>query len=586
MADIFISYARSTEPHARIVGDLLRQAGHAVWRDDELPAHRAYSEVIEERLREAKAVVVLWSAEAVKSQWVRAEADVAREAGTMVQMSVDGVVPPIPFNQIQCADLNGWSGDPEHPGWKKILDSVASLTGPVAPVAAASPAAAAGKSDNRMRLIVLPFENMSGDAEQAYFSDGISEDIITDLSKVSALDVVARNTAFHFKGQQVDVEQLARDLGVSHVVEGSVRKAEGRVRITAQLIDGTNGNQIWAERYDRDFKDIFALQDEISKAIVAALRLKLLPKEKKAIEHRGTTSSDAYNLYLMARQHWFNSNEGDPRPLEIVVRICRQAVAIDADYAKAWGLMGLAQVYLMATFSKDVDANPAADRALEIDPDLPEALCAKALMASFGEDHDTAKALMDRALEVDPESFEVNKMAARIFFRHGQYREAIPFYEKAAELAEHDYHGPGMLTTCYRAVGDQEKLTAVSKMLVERCKKALEKDPGDAAALAMGTAGLAEMGDRDRVIEWIDRALLVDPDNLIMRYNLGCTLSNTLEEHERALEVLEDFFARIGPESLQHCDADPDMNKLRDHPRFKELMAAAKARTGVAAKAG
>lgn len=579
MSEIFISYARSSEPIAKAVAEDLRTAGHKVWRDDELPAHRSYSEVIQERLNEAKAVVVLWSDEASRSQWVRAEADVARNRGTLVQMTVDGTMPPIPFNQIQCADLNGWSGDSEHAGWKKVLESVQSLTGPVAP------APTDRKSDGRMRLIVLPFENMSGDSEQAYFSDGISEDIITDLSKVSALDVVARNTAFHFKGQQVDVEQLARNLGVSHVVEGSVRKAEGRVRITAQLIDGANGNQIWAERYDRDFKDIFALQDEISKAIVAALRLKLLPKEKKAIEHRGTTSSDAYNLYLMARQHWLNSNESDARPMEIVVRICGQAVAIDPNYARAWGLMALAQVYLMATFSKDVDANPTADKALAIDPELPEALCAKALLASCAGDQDRAVDLIQRALDSGPESLEVNKMAARIFFRTGRCADAVPFYEKAARLAEDDYHALGMLMTCFNGLGQKDRRQAMAKNLIERCQKALDKDPGDASALAWGANGHAALGDVEKVIEWRDRALLVDPDNLIMRYNIACTFLVDLDRLDEALDMLEDFFARIGPESLQHCEVDPDMEKVRDHPRFKKMMADAIARTSVEATA-
>src|SRR6202022_5184442 len=158
------------------------------------------------------------------------------------------------------------------------------------------------ETPRRLSICVLPFANMSGDPEQEYFSDGISEDIITDLSKVSALWVAASNTSFTFKGKHVDAPQIARQLNVSHLLEGSVRKAGGRVRITAQLIDGATGGHIWAERYDRTLDDIFALQDEISQAIVAALKLKLLPEEKKAIEHRGTTDAEAYKLYLMARQ--------------------------------------------------------------------------------------------------------------------------------------------------------------------------------------------------------------------------------------------------------------------------------------------
>src|SRR5207248_6120859 len=280
MADVFVSYARPDEPQAIRVADALREEGYRVWRDDELPAHRAYADVIEERLKAAKAVIVLWSGEAAKSQWVSAEADAARSAGTLIQASIDGTVPPMPFNQIQCADLNGWDGSAEAPGWRKLESSVAVLAGPVAAKDAPQPRASA----RQLSVCVLPFQNMSGDAEQEYFSDGISEDITTDLSQVSSLEVIARNTAFTFKGQSVDVCDVARKLGVTHVLEGSVRKSGDRVRVTAQLIDGKSGGHVWAERYDRDLTDIFAIQDEISKAIVSSLKVQLLPEEKKAIE--------------------------------------------------------------------------------------------------------------------------------------------------------------------------------------------------------------------------------------------------------------------------------------------------------------
>src|SRR5436305_8717216 len=174
----------------------------------------------------------------------------------------------------------------------------------------------------RFSICVLPLANMSREGEQEYFSDGITEDIITDLSKVSALDIISRNTAFTFKNKPVDVRQVAAQLRVSHVLEGSVRKAAGRVRITAQLIDGSNDSHLWAERYDRDLNDIFALQDEISRAIVDALKVKLLPEEKKAIERRGTENGDAYNLLPMARQSYTTGFEGDSRRNEAIIRLC------------------------------------------------------------------------------------------------------------------------------------------------------------------------------------------------------------------------------------------------------------------------
>ena len=170
MADVFVSYARPDEPQAERVAEALRAEGYQVWRDDELPAHRAYADVIEERLKSAGAVVVLWSAEAAKSQWVRAEADAARSAGKLVQATLDKTIPPMPFNQIQCADL-GRSAGAEAPGWRKLVASVAALAGPGNRQADGAPAR---KSKQQVSVCVLPFQNMSGDAEQDYFSDGIS----------------------------------------------------------------------------------------------------------------------------------------------------------------------------------------------------------------------------------------------------------------------------------------------------------------------------------------------------------------------------------------------------------------------------
>src|SRR5690348_15950852 len=230
----------------------------------------------------------------------------------------------------------------------------------------------------KLSICVLPFANMSGDVEQDYFSDGISEDIITDLSKVSSLFVVARNTAFQFKGKSVDVSQVARQLRVNHILEGSVRKAGGRVRITAQLIDGGSGGHVWAERYDRDLNDIFALQDEISEAIVAALKLKLLPEEKKAITHRGTDNVEAYNLLLMARQYFIAGNFGDSRQEEAIIRLCSRATEIDPHYAEAWTLMASAQMEKRWRNGLGDGGKASAEKALALDVNLADAHAIKA----------------------------------------------------------------------------------------------------------------------------------------------------------------------------------------------------------------
>jgi adenylate cyclase len=577
MAEVFISYARSTEAQARQIADALRALGHAVWRDDELPAHRAYAEVIEERLRAAKAVVVVWSAEAAASQWVRAEANVARQAGTLVQVRVDGATPPLPFNEVQCADLCGWAGDVDAPGWRKVMDSVAALT------AGASSAPAVATLPRKLSVCVLPFANMSGDPEQEYFSDGITEDVITDLSKVSALFVVARNTAFTFKGKAVKVTDVARELSVSHVLEGSVRKAGGRVRITAQLIDGATGGHAWAERYDRELTDIFALQDEISEAIVKALKLKLLPEEKQAIEQRGTSNVDAYNLYLMARSYSFTGNNGDPRRDEAIERLTRRAVDIDPGYAQAWAQMALGQSSLHRRHGRAGDGGQAAlDRALALNPDLAEARAEKALRLSDAGRREAAAAEIAVALRLDPESFEVNYRAGYISYGLGRLEDAARHYEMATALTETDLSAPGMLVSCYTALGDGENTRRTARIALERAEKAVAQDRSNGYAMSSGVQALAALGETERARDWMNRASLIDPDNLTMRYLFACALATTLHDPEAALDMLGPVLERDAGGLLGEIGKDPDFAGLRADPRFQAMVAAAEARLAAA----
>jgi adenylate cyclase len=434
---------------------------------------------------------------------------------------------------------------------------------------------------DRFSICVLPFANMSGDAEQEYFSDGISEDIITDLSKVSALNVVSRNTAFTFKGKSIDVRQVANQLDVSHVLEGSVRKAAGRVRITAQLIDGSNDNHVWAERYDRDLNDIFAIQDEISRAIVDALKVKLLPEEKKAIERHGTENVDAYNLYLMARQSFVTGFEADERRNDAIIRLCRRAVEIDPNYAEPWALIALAEMVLRATVGRTGDGGlAAAERALSLNPNLAEAHAVKARMFLEEKRQDEAWREIEIALRLGPESHEVNKSAALVRFRNNQLQEATHYWEKAVALEETDFASGGMLITCYAALGDTDAVRRAAEITLARAEKILAHDANNGSAIGHGSVALTVLGQRDRAKDWMDRALLIDPENVTMRYNFACALGNYLKDKEAALQMLGLVFEKMGTGLIHHAKIDPDLACIRDDPRFKAMLAAAEARLG------
>jgi adenylate cyclase len=575
MSDVFVSYARPDEAYAKRVAEGLQDRGYQVWRDDELPAHRGYAEVIEERLQNAKAVVVLWSAEAAGSQWVRAEADAARSAGTLVQATLDGSIPPLPFNQIQCADLTGWRGAEDSAGWQKLAASVDVL-------AERTESSAEERAQTRREpaICVLPFANMSGDAEQEYFSDGISEDITTDLSKISALSVIARNTAFTFKGQAVNVRDIARKLGVSHVLEGSVRKAGSCVRITAQLIDGATGDHIWAERYDRDLTDIFEIQDEISGAIVSQLKIKLLPNEKKAIEQRGTANADAYNLFLKARQSWIDGDFGESGRERRVIKLCKSAVSLDTNYAQAWALMALAQANLRYAYTGNEDMDDglaAADRALSLDPEIAEAYLPRAWHLAMHGNNDEATAEIETALRLNPESWEANKEAARVYYRQGRIEEATRHLEKATMLAEEDFHSRGMLSAVYLARGEIERATDCARKVIGLVEAALNRNPDNGAALAYGALSFAAVGELQTARQWIGWAEERDPANLFMRYNLAFGLA-TIGASDEAIKMLRPVLAKGGPSTIRLAAADPNLDSLRTDPRFERMIEAALAR--------
>ena len=583
MARVFLSYARDDVEAARQLADGISSAGHEIWWDRHLHGGSRFSTEIDQALKNAEAVVVLWSEAAVASAWVQDEAAEGRDSGRLVPVAIGSTKPPLGFRQFHTIDLGAWNGQGRPDALDDVLSAIDRTCGSDVraqePIKPEKPRSAQKETS----VCVLPFVNMSGEPEQEYFSDGISEDIITDLSNVSALSVVARNTSFTFKGQSIDVKEVAQKLGVSHVLEGSVRKAGNRVRINAQLIDGAKGDHVWAARYDRDLTDIFEIQDEISKAIVDALQVKLLPQEKSAIESRGTTNVDAYNLYLMARQQWISGTYGDPRRDEAIVRFCHQATLLDPDYAEAWALMALAQAELRFWHARGEEmALPAAERALAINPNLPEAHCIKARYLEEEGQREEAEQQIRTALQLGPDSWEVNREAGRMFFRHGHIREAIPFFEKAASLMDADYANPGMLMSCYHAIGDREGVRRAAKTCLERAEGAIAKEPTNGPALAMGANALSMFGEKERAQEWIRRALLLDPDNLSMRYNLACSLAQELGDPEGALDALQPYFERVQSRThIRHLEADPDFNAIRDHPRFKKMFAEAKERLGM-----
>jgi adenylate cyclase len=590
MADVFVSYARSDKGRVAPLVAAIEGKGWSVWWDPEITPGQEFDDQIDAEIDKARAVLVVWSPVSVASRWVRGEAREAAERGILVPVRFEQARLPMDVRAIHTTDLDGWNDDAASPQAQEFLRALATMIArsqaQSAKASAATAAVAAPEESARFTICVLPFANMSGDPEQEYFSDGITEDIITDLSKISALAVTSRNSAFMYKDKHVDIPKLARELKVSHVLEGSVRKAGGRVRISAQLVDGATNNHIWAERYDRDSSDIFALQDEISAAIVKALQLRLLPEEKKAIERRGTDNAEAHNLYLMARQAYVSGQESDARSAQAIVRLCARATEIDPGYAQAWALMATGYKNLRdEQGGRSSDGLAAAERALALDPHLAEAHAIKAQILLADGDADAGAAEVAIALELDPESYEVNRSAGRLNYQLHQLDVAIRYYEKAASLMEADLNSASMLISCYTAVGDDAGTRRAAQLALKRAEAILARDQNNSAVMGYSAYAFAALGDDERAKSRMNRAMLIDPDNFNMRYNFACAISVYLKDKEAALEMLRSVFETVTESFVPYLKADPDLQLLHDEPRYQAMLAAAEARLGVSPRA-
>jgi adenylate cyclase len=424
----------------------------------------------------------------------------------------------------------------------------------------------------RPSIAVLPFNNMSGDPEQEYFSDGITEDIITDLSKVSGLFVVARNTAFTYKGKPVKVQQVGQELGVAFILEGSVRKAGSRVRVTGQLISSKDGGHVWADRYDRDLTDIFAIQDDITHAIVEQLKVKLLPQEKKSIGQTPTDNVEAYTYYLRGRQFMQRHSKSN---YQLARRMFAKAVELDPLYARAYAGIADCDSFLFLHYHLDVGIDSilaTSAKALALESGLAEAHASRGLALSLGQRYEEAMAEFEKAIALDPNSFEGHYFYARACFGQGKLERAAALFERAAENKPDDYQSLILSIQIYQSLGRDRDKESAARRGVERAERELILHPENPRPAYLGAAALATLGETDRAREWVSRALAIDPDDLLTQYNSACVYS-VLGDMERAFDLLERLLPHAGHELrrgwIKH---DSSLDPLRSHPRYQKVL--------------
>ena len=422
-------------------------------------------------------------------------------------------------------------------------------------------------------VAVLPFANMSTDAENEYFADGMAEEIINALSKIQSLRVASRTVSFALKGKNEDLAEVGRKLHVSTVLDGSVRRMGNRLRITAQLVNVADGYQLWSERYDREMEDVFAIQDDISQAIVKALRVILTEGEKKQIEKARAVNVQAYDYYLRGRQYFHQLRR---KSLEYAKQMFTKAIEIDPEYARAHA--GVADCYSLLYTYFDArefnlrQADIAANKALDLEPDLAEAHVARGLAVSLSKRFDEATREFETAMRLDPKLFDAIYWFARSRLSQGMYEEAVKLLERAAILRPEDYQTAGFLGQALIAMGRHEEAAVSYRRQVKLIDVHLELNPDDPRASILGAVANAIINDKERAVEFTQRAMQVDPDDPMLLYNVACTYAQ-LGMKDDALTALERSVEK-GWGDLNWIEHDSDLDSIRDTPRYQAIVQA------------
>jgi TolB-like protein/Tfp pilus assembly protein PilF len=414
---------------------------------------------------------------------------------------------------------------------------------------------------------------MSTDPENEYFADGMAEEIINALSKVQGLRVASRTSSFAFKGKNEDIGEIGRKLKVSTVLEGGVRKLGNRLRITCELVNVADGYHLWSERYDREIEDIFAIQDDISQAIVKALRVILTEGEKKAIENKPRVANiQAYDYYLRGRQFIHQLRR---RSLEYARQMFNKAIELDPNYALAYTGVADASSLLYQYFdARDFNlrqADKASKKALELEPDLAEAQVSRGIVASLKKTFVEAEESFTKALKLEPKLFEAAYWYGMGLMAEGRFEEAIKMYERAAALRPEDYQSAFFMAQAYKALGNHKELEVEHlRHGLKLMEGSLELNPDDARAANLAAGVYATLGEQENAIKYGERSLAIDPEDPMLLYNVACTYAS-LGRTDQAISCLERAVDK-GFGHREWIDNDPDLAPLRDNPKYQAIV--------------
>jgi adenylate cyclase len=421
-------------------------------------------------------------------------------------------------------------------------------------------------------IAVLPFADMSPDRNQDYLCEGLAEELINALTHIDGLRVAARTASFQFRAAGADVRAVGRHLGVGTLLEGSVRKAGDRLRVTVQLIEVATGYHRWSQRFDRMLDDVFAIQDEIAESVATSLRGNVLSGREKQALVRPQTGVGAYEYYLRGRQHLPRLTRPD---LETSGEMFERAIELDAGYGPAWAGLAMVHATLYEWYGAKEDhlvtAERASQRALELAPDLAEAHVARGCALSLSRRYEEAAREFEDAIRLNPNLFDAYYYFARTSFACGEIERSAELFRKAADVRQEDFQSPMLLGQSLRMLGRHDEGRDASREGLRRAEHVLVLNPVDVRALSLGSVHLLEDGQMARAMEWSQRSLELYPDDMGTLVSGAC-LRARLGQREEALELLERVFAR-GWGKRDWVEHDPDYDILRGDPRFQKLLA-------------
>lgn len=465
-------------------------------------------------------------------------------------------------------DLRGQSAAELRADLKRLKRDIESSRQPAAEKSGAGSgsqvAAATPKS-----VAVLYFENQSGAKEDEYFRDGITEDIVTELSKIAQLEIFPRSEMLAFRDKPVTAQQVSQKLGAAYVLEGSIRRAGNRVRITAQLVEASTRHSVWGERYDRQLEDVFAIQEEIARSIAQALRITLTPQEEKTIARKPTENPQAYDFYLRGRNYTHREN------IEYALQMFEQAIELDPNFALVHAgianLCGL-NYEIREQNQKWIDRGlSACDRATALAPDLPEVLVAHARLFYAQKKYPEAALMAQRASERKPDCDGLWNILGRAYFASGKFEEAAALAERAMECNGDDYNTYIPYDQSLERLGRKKEAEQVRDRMTKVLRQQLERVPEDVRARVLLATNLAYYGNEaDEAIRHLKTAVALRPNDPNTLYNAACTYG-VLGRKPEAFETIKKAFA-AGYGNTNWAANDSDLHCLHDEPEFRKLV--------------